>query len=412
MASPTLCEDLPSPTLPRTRVLHVINGEVYGGAERALDHLAQHLGRFGFDVVMACLKPGLFPKVRHCRSVPLVEVPMRSRFDLRPVRALVEMVRSGGFQLLYAHTARSALVASLVSRITGVPLVYHVQSPTSRDTTRRWRNWINSLVERFSLRRARALVAVSKSLAEDLRRQGYAATRVAVVHNGSPCREGFKGDSPVFVERKLGQSPERKLGQSPNGRSEWVLGMTALIRPRKGIEVALRALAALREQGLPVRFRVVGPFDTPAYEQEVKALACRLGLQEAVDWVGFTRDVDGELARMDLFVLPSLFGEGTPLVLFEAMAAGVPVVSTRVEGIPEIVRDGRDGLLVEPGDPAALAAAIARIIRGEADWHAMRESALARHRENFSDTALAAGIAAVYRRVLSGGSPRAGQAPA
>jgi glycosyltransferase involved in cell wall biosynthesis len=159
-------------------------------------------------------------------------------------------------------------------------------------------------------------------------------------------------------------------------------------------------LAALREQGLSVRFRVVGPFETPAYEQEVKALAGRLGLRDAVDWVGFTRDVDGELARMDLFALPSLFGEGTPLVLFEAMAAGVPVVSTRVEGIPEIIRDGQDGLLVEPGDPAALAAAIARIIRGEADWQAMRNSALARHRENFSDTALAAGIAAVYRRVL------------
>jgi len=78
----------------------------------------------------------------------------------------------------------------------------------------------------------------------------------------------------------------------------------------------------------------------------------------------------------------------------------VPVVSTRVEGIPEIVRDGRDGLLVEPGDHEALAAALAKIIRGEVDWRAMRQSALARHREKFSDTAMAAGMAAVYRRVL------------
>jgi len=388
MPPQALSENLPSSTLPRTRVLHVINGEVYGGAERALDHLARHLGRFGFDVVMACLKPGLFPKARHCRDLPLVEVPMRSRCDLRPVRALVEMVRSGGFRLIYAHTARSALVAGLVSRITGVPLVYHVQSPTARDTTRRWRNWLNSLVERFSLRRARALVAVSQSLADDLRRQGYATDRVAVVPNGSPCREAVG-------------SGQRAVGSGQRtGKAEWVLGMTALIRPRKGIEVALRALTLLRRQGLPVRFRVVGPFETPAYEQEVKTLACRLGLQDAVEWVGFTRDVDRELAQMDLFVLPSLFGEGTPLVLFEAMAAGVPVVSTRVEGIPEIVRDGRDGLLVEPGDHEALATALAKIIRGEVDWRAMRQSALARHREKFSDTAMAAGMAAVYRRVL------------
>jgi glycosyltransferase involved in cell wall biosynthesis len=375
--------DLPLGTGPRVRVLHVINGEVYGGAERALDHLGRHLRRFGFDVAMACLKPGLFPKVRQSTDVPLYEFPMRSRFDLRPVRAIVRLVRTGHFRLLYAHTARSALVAALISRITGVPLVYHVQSPTARDTTRPWRNWLNSLVERLSLARASMLIAVSQSLAEDLGRQGYAARRVAVVPNGSPCRR---------------PTPPR-----PSEKTNWVLGMTALIRPRKGIEVALAALAMLRRQGLAVRFRVVGPFETAAYEQEVKSLTRRLGLEEAVDWVGFTRDVDRELAQMDLFVLPSLFGEGTPLVLFEAMAAGVPVVSTRVEGIPEIIRDGRDGLLVPPGDAEALATALASILRGEADWHALRRSALARHSEKFSDTAMAAGIAAVYRRVLGDG---------
>ena len=200
--------DLPLCAGPRVRVLHVINGEVYGGAERALDHLARHLGRFGFDVAMACLKPGLYPKVRHCRDVPLYEFPMRSRFDLRPVRALVRLVREGGFRLLYAHTARSALVAALVSRITGVPLVYHVQSPTARDTTRRWRNWLNSLVERLSLARASALVAVSESLADDLRRQGYAERRVAVVPNGSPCRmPSPAGGHPLSSQRDEGTKP-------------------------------------------------------------------------------------------------------------------------------------------------------------------------------------------------------------
>ena len=137
--------------------------------------------------------------------------------------------------------------------------------------------------------------------------------------------------------------------------------MTALIRPRKGIEVALRALAILRGQGLRSASAWSVPSRVPTTSEEVKELTRRLGLEEAVDWVGFTRDVDRELGQMDLFVLPSLFGEGTPLVLFEAMAAGVPVVSTRVEGIPEIIRHGRDGLLVEPGDSEALAAALAKI---------------------------------------------------
>jgi len=104
---------------------------------------------------------------------------------------------------------------------------------------------------------------------------------------------------------------------------------------------------------------------------------------------------------MDVFVLPSLFGEGLPMVVLEAMAAGVPVVATRVEGIAEAIRDGEDGLLVEPKDPRPLAAAIARFVSGQVDWAAMSSNALARHAQLFSDETMAAGVADVYRRVLA-----------
>jgi glycosyltransferase involved in cell wall biosynthesis len=166
------------------------------------------------------------------------------------------------------------------------------------------------------------------------------------------------------------------------------------------MEVLLDALATLRAQGLPVRLRAVGGFETPQYEREVKGLVEKLGLSDAVEWTGFTEDVDGELAEMDLFVLPSLFGEGLPMVVLEAMAARVPVVATRVEGVPEAIRDGVDGLLADPGDPRSLARAIGRVIHGEVDWHQMRTRALARHAEAFSDRSMAAGVAEVYRRVL------------
>ncbi|MBN1591036.1 MAG: glycosyltransferase family 4 protein, partial [Pirellulales bacterium] len=101
------------------------------------------------------------------------------------------------------------------------------------------------------------------------------------------------------------------------------------------------------------------------------------------------------------FVLPSLFGEGLPMVILEAMASGVPVVASRVEGIPETVRDQRDGLIVEPGDPRSLARAVRKFIDGRVDWDVLRQSALRRHAELFSDHAMAAGTAEVYRRVLN-----------
>jgi len=363
------------------RVLHVINGEFYAGAERVQDLLAGQLPDFGVEVGLACVKPVEFPKVRQNREVPLFQVPMRGRFDLRPVGQLVKIVRREGYQLLHAHTPRTALIAGLVALITRVPLVYHVHSPASRDSTHRWRNRINAFIERISLIMASALIPVSHSLGAHVQGLGFSDRKVSVVPNGVPCRQ--------------------PRDERPAGARVWTLGTVALFRPRKGIEVLLEALAILKAQGVPVRLRAVGGFETPEYEREIRELATRLGVADAVQWTGFTRDVDGELARMDLFVLPSLFGEGLPMVILEAMAAGVPVVATRVEGVPEAIRDGQDGLIAEPGDPRSLARAITRVVRGEADWSEMRASALRRHADRFSDRSMAAGVADVYRRVLA-----------
>ena len=103
---------------------------------------------------------------------------------------------------------------------------------------------------------------------------------------------------------------------------------------------------------------------------------------------------------MDLLVLPSLFGEGLPMVVLEAMAAGVPVIASRVEGIPEAIRDGQDGLICPPGDPRELAAAIGRFVAREVDWQQVRATAHRRQAERFSDRSMAQGVADVYRRVL------------
>jgi len=366
---------------PTIRVLHVINGEHYAGAERVQDLLGGELPELGFEVGLVCLKPDRFPKMRVNSDVPLYEIPMRGRLDLRPIGRLVRIVRRGGYKLLHAHTARSVFVAGPVSLITGVPLVYHVHSPAARDSTHRWRNRTGALIERIAVLLASAVIAVSQSLGKYVLERGGSEDKVFVVANGVRCRE------PRSVR--------------PRGQREWTLGTVALFRPRKGVEVLLEAVALLRSQGVPVRLRAVGPFETPGYEQQVKNQAAALGLAGAVDWVGFTRDVDAELARMDLFVLPSLFGEGLPMVILEAMAAGVPVVATRVEGIPEAIREGWDGLIAEPGDPGSLAQAIGNVVRGEVDWFVLRGRALRRHAQMFSERRMAEGVAEVYRRVLA-----------
>ena len=146
--------------------------------------------------------------------------------------------------------------------------------------------------------------------------------------------------------------------------------------------------------------RAVGEFETVDYELRIKHDVERLNIGSSVDWVGFSKDVPHELARMDLFVLPSLFGEGLPMVILEAMASGVPVVATGVEGVPEAIRDGFEGVIAAPNDPRRLAQAINRYLRGEVDWSQMRVAAHQRQADVFSDVAMARGVAQVYREVL------------
>jgi glycosyltransferase involved in cell wall biosynthesis len=360
--------------------LHLVNGEHYSGAERVQDLLAARLPQNGCEVGFVCVKPRRFPAARESKDAPLYEMQMRGRFDLRVVKRIAAVVKNDGYDLIHAHTPRTALVGRLAARHAGVPFVYHVHSPAGRDSTRRLLNRINAMVEWASVRDADRLIAVSPSLRQYMIAGGIPAERIACVPNGVPVPGTARDRRPT--------------------EGTWMLGTVALFRPRKGIEVLLDALAVLRSRGVNVRLRAVGGFETAAYEWSVHALAERLGLADAIDWIGFTRGVNRELAKIDVFVLPSLFGEGMPMVVLEAMAAGVPVVASRVEGVPDAVAHRQTGLLVEPNSVSQLARAIEEIVGGGVDYAALSRGARRRHAESFSDSTMAVGVAAVYREVL------------
>lgn len=370
-----------SSAAPSIFALHLVNGEHYSGAERVQDLLARQLPQFGCEVGFVCVKPQRFPNARETKTAPLVELPMRGRFDLRVVKRIAELVCSEDYDLIHAHTPRTALVGRLAAQRAGVPFIYHVHSPAGRDSTRRLFNWINATAEWAVVRGADRLIAVSPSVRDYMTGRGIPAERITCVPNGVPATNNRTERCP------------------PTGT--WTLGAIALFRPRKGIEVLLEALAMLRSRNVNVRLRAVGGFETTMYKADVLGLAERLGLAESIDWIGFTRNVNRELAKIHLFVLPSLFGEGLPMVVLEAMAAGLPVVASRVEGVPEAVMHRETGFLVEPGSVSQLARSIEEVVAGGVDYSALSRGARTRHAEAFSDTTMAAGVANVYREVLA-----------
>jgi glycosyltransferase involved in cell wall biosynthesis len=362
------------------RVLHVINGEHYAGAERVQDLLAMRLPECEIEVGIACLKPDRFPTDRHCQTAPLFSVPMRSRFDLRPAWQLARLVRAREFNIIHSHTPRTALVGQIAARLAGVPLVHHVHGHTATEVGRGWLARLAAHAERVSLSHASAIIAVSPSAAKYIRQWGVSAELIHLVRNGVPRRRDLANRNP------------------PEG--VWTLGMVALLRPRKGLEVLLEALAILQHRETPVRLRVIGGFDTPQYLEQSMRLADELGITNHVEWRGFRQNINDELNGLDLLVLPSILAEGMPMAVLEAMAAGVPPIGSRVDGIADVIRHGEDGLLVEPNDANALANAVVEVITGKHRWQTLRANALASHVERFSDTAMAAGVAGIYRHVL------------
>ncbi|MGH7192027.1 MAG: glycosyltransferase family 4 protein, partial [Candidatus Saccharimonadales bacterium] len=197
------------------RVLHVINGEEYAGAERVQDSLALRLPDEGFEVGFACLKPRRFAEMRQAVDAPLYELPMRSKFDATPVHRLARLLRDEGYALVHTHTPRTALVGCLAARLARLPLVHHVHCQTAVEVgARRWQDKANLVLERWTTRRASRIIAVSPSLYRYLLRHGYSRQKLRLAPNGVPSRRLPACEAPSLARK-----------------TAWTIGAIALFRP-------------------------------------------------------------------------------------------------------------------------------------------------------------------------------------
>lgn len=370
-----------APSVSTTRVLHLINGEHFAGAERVQDLLAMALPQFGYEAGFACVKADKFPKVRHS-DVPLYELQMRNKLDVLCYCQVAKIVRENDYQLIHAHTPRSLMVGVLAARSAKVPLIYHVHSPIGRDSNRGVTNWINTKMETWTLGRVDCMICVSNSLMGYMESLGHPPVKLTVVSNGVAAIDDL---------------PARN---APAANSTWTIGTMALYRPRKGVEVLLEALSILKTRGIKVHLRAVGQFETPEYETEVMQLVSKLGVTDMITWTGFQTNINEQLRMMDLFILPSLYGEGLPMVVLESMANAVPVIASNVEGIPEAVRDNVDGLIFEPGSAEDLAKKVESMVGDSERWNMMSQSAYDRQRNCLSDISMAEGTSEVYDSLL------------
>jgi glycosyltransferase involved in cell wall biosynthesis len=330
-----------------------------GGAQQAVLYLAHHLNQDLFEQVFITGEGGLLssdlssvPSTRHY-TVPELNRHIGVRgltMDLRAIAKIRNILRNEKPDVVHTHTPKAGILGRWASWLAGIPRIAHTfhgfgfgeSHPAAK-------KWLYVWAERITGIITTQFVVVSER--NRLKGEAYGFFRR---QNCELIRSGV--DFSAFTKGALDKSQKKiELGLCP---SDKIVGIVAGFKPPKGLNHFLDVARRVVNQRPEIKFLMVGDGELrPQLESEVN----RLGLDSAVGMVGWRRDIPDLLQLFDVFVLTSHW-EGLPRVLLEAMALGVPIVATDVDGIREVVQAGENGYLVCPGDTAEMAERVLELL--------------------------------------------------
>jgi glycosyltransferase involved in cell wall biosynthesis len=310
-------------------VLALIDHFVMGGAESQLTRFALAAEGSGIRLSIACLEerdgnPAAAPLVEH--GFAPANLSLTGRHGPRSVQAVRRHIAAVNPQIVHTHLGTSDMLGGLAARSLGVPAVSTIHASSWGPGANARRRLVRACAAR--------IIAVSDSARREYLSHGWAREdQIVTVHNGIDA-VAAPGEG-VAVRRELGLAPD-----------DLVVGMISALRPEKGHDIALEVVRSLRDVYPRLRLLIVG---RGALADQIAAQAADLG--ERVVMAGMRHDVMRVFDAADVCLQPSRT-DAFPTTLIEAMAAGVPVLATAVEGIPEIITDGETGVLV-PAPPRA-----------------------------------------------------------
>jgi glycosyltransferase involved in cell wall biosynthesis len=380
----------PSARRRRLRILVVIKVLGYGGAERLLVDTVANGDHRSFDYEVAYVlesEHALVPSVE-AHGTPVHDLGARSNLDLRWMARLRRILTRGRFDVVHFHLPYTASLGRLV--VASLP---SARRPAIVYTEHSLWNKMAVVVKglnRVSIGLDQSLIVVSDAardaLPTDLRERSE-----VIVHGIDLARSQDR-----LAHREEIRARVRSAWGVADG--ETVAITVANLRSEKGYDVLLDAARAVQDRRLPIRFISVGrgPLD-----QALRQRSDALGLGEQVRFLGERDDVLDLLVASDVFVLPS-HQEGLPVALMEATSVGMPIVATAVGGVPQVITDGVQGLIVPPGRPVELADAVARIA-SDPDLARRLGQGAKEASSMFDVTTASRQIEEIYRRVAEGG---------
>ncbi len=391
----------PAPALEPVRVMRVIARLNMGGPALHVSYLAAGLIEKGYETTlvsgtlargessMAFVADGLGVRV-----LPLAELgreisPIR---DIIAATKLARLIRQERPQILHTHTAKAGTIGRLAALLAGparpAVVVHTFHGHVLRGYFDPVRTAAFRLLEKGLARVSTALIAVSPEVRDDLVRMGVAPASKFVV-----IRLGIELEQRVHAQRGLREESRRQLGVTPD---RFLVGWVGRMTGVKRVDDVLLGFARLREQGIDAVLCLIG--DGPDREG-MELRAHELGVIRHCLFLGYQEEVAPYYAAFDAVMLPSA-NEGTPVSVIESLAAGCPVVATRVGGVPDVVNENEDGFLVEMGDVQALGDRLADLARDPELRRRMGEAGRSRILERYAVDRLIGDVDELYRTLL------------
>jgi glycosyltransferase involved in cell wall biosynthesis len=364
----------------KIRVCLMIPKLAIGGAEVQVLEFIKHLDRSRFTISLLTLTAGLKEMESEAsRYLEAFEV-IDFRWRRLPVSffKMVAWLRRGRFDVLHCHLPLADVVGRPAGWLAGIPVIV-----TTEHGRNMWKPWYYLAAERMLNRITDLRICVSQDVLEiRRRREGTPASKLVRVPNGVDTKR-FRRPGRVRAEvlREQGWQPQ-----------DFLVVSVGRLEPEKNYPVLVQAVAGLTARHPGVRCLLVGD---GGLEGELTAMVKSLGLDGVVRLAGRRDDIPEILGAADVFVLASS-KEGLPVSLLEAMAAGKAVVVTAVGGMPEVIRTNENGLVVPPGDSAALGAAIERLIEDPEARARMGDLASADATRHFEIDRVAGDVAGLY----------------
>ncbi len=379
---------------PRDVVLHTrVVTETGGGPDKTILLSASYLADSRYWLAAAYMHPPDDPGFEAIRrradefNSPLISVPDRGATDTRVLRRMRALCKHYNVKIWHGHDYKSNLIGLMLRPFWKMKYVTTVHGWVKHTT----RTPLYYAVDRWALPFYQHVICVSDDLRDRVRELGVADDKISLIHNAIDERRYDR-------QRPAADAPMRASMNTPPGRL--VIGAVGRLSAEKGFNHLIRAADTLLKEGFDFEVWIAGDGDA---RPELEQLIAHLGLQDRVKLLGFCGDMIAMYEALDVFVLSSL-REGLPNVVLEAMSMRVPVVSTRVAGVPKLIDDGVTGVLCPIGDVPAMADALRPVLTEASTRQRLAEAGRAKIEREYSFTQRMARIRSIYDSVLGIGT--------